>query len=234
MDSILDQLVEIAGYDERRIAIIEQGRYLKRKLATHEKVVTDLDEQLAQLTEAEAERLRADQQVGREVEQFERRRLQAQRALDTGMGSVEAAERQVETCSARVDELETQQLELMELSESHEAQREGLQRNRDAAEEVHATLLAATNPVLDKLRADLAKVKKDHKPLLQALPIEEHAAYLQLVKLKKTALAEVKEGACSSCGHFVPLGLLFDVKARRRVVCAGCARWLYILRPSDG
>lgn len=227
MDPFLPQLIAVAQLDDRRIAITEDGKRLKRKLETSEAAVQALATALETLTTEQKTRKHREGALQDEIRQFEQRRQRAQSSLEEGSRHTEGAERQIEASSAHIDTLETELLGLMELGEAQAARHASLTAELATARAAHAQLSAELEPRLTELRTELAEVTEHRKPLVDALPREERAAYLQLVKLKQTALAPIKDKACATCSQFLPLQHVIDAKEGRRVVCAGCARWLY-------
>lgn len=230
MDPILAQLVAIAALDDRRLSITEEGKRLRRKLDASDEHIQALTKQLEAVTNAHRTRRQREGTVRDEVRQVEQRRQRSQQALEDGGRGAEGAERQIAACTERIDLLETELLESMEISEQQGIEQAELEVELTSARNAHAMLARQLDPRLHELRGEVNAVNEQRKPLIAALPREERTSYQQLIKLKNTALAEVRDKACSACGQLLPVQHLLDVRDGRRVVCAGCARWLYVSR----
>jgi predicted nucleic acid-binding Zn-ribbon protein len=229
-DPIFGQLAEIAKYDDRRIEIIEKGRHLKRKLTSAKAKQEDAAEALTAHQAARAALRKQELEFQERERVATQHRSAAMRALEAGAGSAAAAQRQIDSCNSTIDEMETGQLEIFEQQEEAEVLEAKLVSALEDATHAHDALSADLEPRLTDLRAKLKAVTGERKPLVEALPRSERGAYEQLIKLKKTALSKINGDACSSCRHVLPLQRLNDVRDGARVVCAGCARWLYTPR----
>jgi predicted nucleic acid-binding Zn-ribbon protein len=167
-----------------------------------------------------------EKELNRKVERYQMRRTSALRVLEGGPGEPLSAQKQMEQCEAILDDVETEQLEILE-------QRDTLTDNRIAADaaveaaKAHSTTLAVQVPAaLAKLEARIREATAERERRFGALPRELSRRYTDLVRTRKTAVAHVWRGACSSCRRVVQNQHLADLKRGVIQPCGGCHRWL--------
>jgi len=180
-----------------------------------------LEHDLAHLSEKEAA-------LERRLKAYLGRRDTTQRLLDQGLAvDFTAASRQLEQCSAIVDELETELLELME--QKDDAERllvEERDRANDAkvAAEKHAQMRCTKDAELVSRAQTLTGERqarwKEIKPTFLN-------SYKVLRQRQRTALSVILDGNCSECHISVAPQMALEVLSSRKVLlCRSCHRFL--------
>ncbi len=228
MDPLLEILLPIARLDDRRRALREEYHRIEGRLKRHADANTTAAAEVDRIeTELRESRLQMTK-LQNDVRTFENRRDAAQRALDAGAGSAEAAERQRDTCTQRIDELETNVLEVMETLEQLDEDLVGAQAK---VVEVHAASVKTDEeyrPRLSEIRKEFDDVTAARNKALPNIPRGERTTYDGLIKRKAYALAPVINEACDACRQVVAYQMRSDLKDGRMATCSGCLRWLYL------
>lgn len=224
---VVDLLVRIGRHDER-LLVLEEAigrslRKLKRADQAAAKAQQALDDHTAAQTAARKQRgLWQD-----ELRRFESQKDKGRRMLESGLGSADAAERQIATCEERIDDLETKILESMMEAEEGEETTAQLTEAADAAAEHAADVRNHARAEVTGWREEVAHHKALQEPLVAQLPRGERRQYDALVAKGKTAIASIDgDQACRACHTVVPHQRRVEVKDGRLATCSGCGRWL--------
>lgn len=164
----------------------------------------------------------------RELDSYVQKRDATKRMIDEGTApDYAAAERQLAGCRAKVDELETTGLELLDAIEAAQgAVRAAERAGADAAtaERDARQALAARDAAI---RSELAVALGARELAWKELPAELRTPYTELRRRKRTVLVNVVEGACSVCHMRVPPQRVVEVQMKRALhTCVGCGGYL--------
>ena len=227
MDAVLESLIPLADLDDRRRGLRERARSSDRKLAGGAKKRDDAIGLRDEIDQRMKERRAATAIQEKELRRFEQQRDRANKALESGMGNAEAAQRQIDTCSERIDELETEILEAMEVREEDES---ALAAAKTAVEEAITALAeieAQHRPILEAIAAEIADVDAQRATHIATLPAYERRTYEELTKRKGYALSAIVDRTCSACQNTIPYALQNDLRQGRLITCETCHRWLF-------
>lgn len=227
MDAVLESLIPLADLDDRKRGLQERVRSSDRKLANGAK---KRDEAIALRESIDArmkERRAVTAKQETELRRFEQQRDRANRALESGMGSADAAQRQIDTCSERIDELETEILEAMEVREEDEEALAAAITAVDTAIQTLVDIEAEHRPILAELHSELADVDTRRATYISALPSYEQRTYQELTKRKGYALSAIVDRTCSACQNTIPYAMQNDLRQGRLINCETCHRWLF-------
>jgi len=169
---------------------------------------------------------REEKRTEESTRSYQSQKANAIRALEQGLGSADAAERQIHQCEGILDELETTTLELMEQQERLAAELLQARTHAEAAEGIVADLKATTPEAVRELNESVSKDTATRDAALTELDIPTRDRYNALVKRKVTAMAPIRREACSACRRVVPAQQVVDLKLSRLQACRGCGRWL--------
>jgi predicted nucleic acid-binding Zn-ribbon protein len=162
----------------------------------------------------------------RHLEELRAKRASALRVLTTGAGNPEAAQRQLDTCDALIDQVETRMLEVLERQDgivaAVEAAAQALERATSAARSVDDTV----PKMVGELDAAIADLDAQRPPLLADLHREVRNRYDSFRVRGRHAVAHFRGGACEECSMEVHAQHLADLKRGRLEPCRGCHRWL--------
>jgi len=215
VDSALDDVQRTQS--ALRVETTERMEQVKTTTATCGK----LDHDLALLSEKEAA-------LERRLKAYLGRRDTTQRLMDQGLAvDFTAASRQLEQCSAIVDELETELLELMEQKDDAERMLgEGQDRANDAkvAAEKHAQMRRTKDVELESRAQTLSGERQER---WKEINPTFHNAYKVLRQRQRTALSVILDGNCSECHISVAPQMALEVLTSRKVhLCRSCHRFL--------
>ena len=216
-DALYDLDLEI-GHIRRRYNRLKASRdELQSRMETHTAVL--------------GEKRRTEGSLNAQYARVQRQRDQAQRALDAGT-QADAAQRQIDACTAKMDDLETELLMLMDDIEEGQAHLSTLQSDLADAQSV---LEEATPPAREAVRAlqeRKAALESERSGHHAALPADLQRRHDNLAARHRTAIAWFKDNTCQRCQHGVPLKRGSDAVRGLLVHCDGCGRWL--LPANDG
>lgn len=164
--------------------------------------------------------------TARAVERYEKRRAQAQRALDSGMGDPAAADRQVQQCSAIIDDLEGTQLEQMEAVEQAAATVATAEADLVQATADRAVDAEQAPPIIEDLSARRAVKQAERDALEPQIHAEIRNRYAILRAKKKTAVSLMQDSTCIPCRRTVPMQDASDVRRGLLKSCRNCGRYL--------
>ena len=163
----------------------------------------------------------------RKVEEYQTHLSRAIRALETGAGDADAAERQRVNCLAILDDLETQQLEQMDEREVLEANVVGAKERVAEAQQAVGEAAAACAPAVKEQTARLMAAKGQAIHLRAQLHAEELARYDALLKRNRRPVSPLVRDTCKACNRVQVARAIQELKRGRLVQCAGCGRWLH-------
>jgi len=166
--------------------------------------------------------------TAREVERYEKRRSQAERALESGMGDAAAADRQVQQCSSIIDELETRQLDEMEASEACDQAVKAAEAALEAAELSRAEHAKLSPPIIDDLLARRAVAQAERDALFPLLHPEVANRYTVLRRTKTVAVSLMRDSTCIPCRRTVAMAEAAEVRRGRLKACRACGRYLVL------
>ncbi len=169
-----------------------------------------------------------DRANNRELDSYAQKRDTTKRMIDEGTApDYAAAERQLANCIAKVDELETRGLELLDALEADTAAlaaAEEVRKKAEAAEKEARQALGARDA---SLRVELTAALKDREAAWKELPVDYQVPYSELRRKKRPALVTVVENTCTTCHMRVPAQKLNEVQMNRAVhACVGCGGYL--------
>jgi hypothetical protein len=210
---------------------------LKRELSEARLALDDLSRGLedTRLTLQEAqvrrEALKVEvRQIHRRIETYQTRITDTQRLIDLGRApDYLMATRQVSSCVAIVDELETRALEFMEQEETLDATLHALSSRlvdtERAMEESRARFL-----VLDATtREQLARRVEEQPGLLRDVPLELRERYNTLRRQGRKVLATVRDARCLGCNFVLSPQVWNELLRHARVHnCRHCGRFLVV------
>lgn len=222
----LEALYKLALTDAELAAIDRDESEANRRLTAARKAVTDAEASIAELKGRVDELKRRQHELQRKLDQYETRRRGALRALETGSGSADAAQRQLDQCTAILDDLETEQLEGMEAQDGLEEERskadQALQEARDA--------LAAREESTPAALAEIAGRRSDalgrRGGIVGGLGADRVKRYDTVKARRGTAVAMLQRGACKTCGTVAPKQQVADIMRGLMPPCKRCGRWL--------
>lgn len=164
----------------------------------------------------------------RELDSYVQKRNTTKLMLDDGSApDYGAAERQLANCIAKVDELETIGLDLLDSVEAATAvlaaAEKALAESIAAESDARKALGARDAPLRVELTAALAAREAQWKHL----PNDYHVPYNELRRRKRPALVNVQDNTCVVCHMRVAPQKLNEVQLDRAVhACVGCGGYL--------
>ena len=168
----------------------------------------------------------AERATAREVETYEKRKAGAQRALETGMGDPDAAERQVAQCIQIIDDLENRELEEMEAIEEALVNLDAAEASLIGAEAFLVSETEAAPPEIATHEASRAVAQTERDQAWADVPKDLQLRYELVRKKKKYAAVELRDGYCLACRVHVPLQEASDVNRGLLKHCHSCGRFL--------
>jgi predicted nucleic acid-binding Zn-ribbon protein len=208
-----------------------------RLRAEHEALTAGVARAKASLEQADAAKsaaaaaldglVKEERVLARELDMYVQKRDSTRRMIDGGTNDYAAAERQLTQCTAKVDELETRALELMDRIDAARGDvAAALKAHAKATEE----LAAAQNALKARdaaLRVELAEAMKARDEALPLVPPDLRGPYTELRRRKRQALVNVVEGNCATCHMRIPPQKLNETTLDRAVhTCPGCGGFL--------
>lgn len=164
----------------------------------------------------------------RELDSYVQKRNTTKRMLDDGSApDYGAAERQLANCIAKVDELETIGLDLLDRIEATTAELR-------AAEKLLAESIVAEGDARKALgardaplRVELTAAMAERDVQWKQLPADYHVPYNELRRRKRQALVNFQDNTCVVCHMRVPPQKANETQMNRAVhTCVGCGGYL--------
>lgn len=222
------KLHELWRKDLARDKLLEESRGLKAKIADRSEAAEASAKKLSACTDNLARLKGKEREANRKAETYTKRRDAAQRSIDQGLATdYEAAEGQVRQCSEILDEVETQQLELMEsIEEASELLKRtemtlALNRSQaEAAQKAYDDRYPTLKAEFDQATAVRNAAREDiWKDLLQR--------YDELRKKRRPAFADIRDKSCTGCNVQInATDLSTHRRAAELVTCRQCGRLL--------
>lgn len=214
---------------DRQLRKLDDGARKQRAILVDAKAeIQRLAGQLDELNHQVAASKTTEHEAQRKAKRYHDRRASAQRVLDQGMGDPDAAQRQVEQCNEILDDLDTDLLEQMERQDTLEGQHTANAAARQAAQDFEDAAALSVPKILADLATKRAKVQSERDGTYAPLDNDMKYKYEQLVEKKRTAVALLEKGVCSSCQIVVQNQQISDLKRGLIKPCRGCHRWLVL------
>lgn len=214
--------------DLARDKLLDESRGLKARIADRTAAVEDATKKLSAATDNLARLKGKEREANRKAETYTKRRDTAQRSIDQGLATdYEAAEGQVRQCSEILDEVETQQLELMEAVET----------GAETLERCTMTLALNKSQVLAAQKAYDDRYPSLKKDFDAATKVRDEARadiwkdllhrYDELRKKRRPAFADIRNDSCTGCNVKInATDLSTHRRAAELVTCRQCGRLL--------
>ncbi|MEC8191195.1 MAG: hypothetical protein VX944_08655 [Myxococcota bacterium] len=224
----LDLLVRLWGHDERVDSARARAAALKADVGRIEEEIrsigermSDLAKELAHVGQQEAE---ASRTLGRYIERRDRAAvlLKGGQVLD-----YTAVQKQLDQCTALVDELESQVLEFMEQREEMVERGSALEAQQEEAKDAKGR--AHERWVVDGrvIRSEIEAVWPLRQAAHDELNRELATKYDSFRARGMVPLAVMGDEACTQCHVVVHGQIRIEVNSGRRLhQCRGCGRWL--------
>jgi predicted nucleic acid-binding Zn-ribbon protein len=223
LDTRADQLTHRFGSLPERARLAELGEH-----------ADDIDRQLAAVDERRGELSRSQQRLEDEVASLTERAAQAEKQLYSGSVTnpreLQALQDDIASIKRRIGQIEDDELEIMELTEPVDAQRDELAAQREKvdadAKSVTATLAAAEAAIV----AERAEVQRDRDAAAEKVPGELWPEYDELrAQLGGVAIARLVGTTCQGC-HLalsaVEVDRIRKLSPDEPVHCEECGRLL--------
>ncbi|MED5371947.1 MAG: C4-type zinc ribbon domain-containing protein [Myxococcota bacterium] len=217
--------------DLARDALLEESRGLKARIADRAEAAVKAEQVLSEATARLAELKTQEKEVHRQAETYEKQRDRAQRSIDQGIGDYEAATAQFQKCSQILDDLETQELELMEaLDEATEALERATQTQALVSSQ-HQGAQRAYDDRYPSLKAEFDAATAERDAAREGIWRDLLQRYDNLRKKRRPAIVPVNGDACGGCNMQVNATDLSDHRRAVEVMfCRHCGRILGEIR----
>lgn len=172
--------------------------------------------------------VKSDRENGRELDSYVQKRDATRRMIDGGTApDYAAAERQLAQCAAKVDELETSGLEILERIDGAKATLAAAEKALAKADEELRDARGALTARDAPIRAEMAALAPKREAAWAELPHVLRDPYADLRRRKRPVLVNVVEGSCSVCHMRVPPQKAIEVQLGRAThTCVGCQAFL--------
>jgi predicted nucleic acid-binding Zn-ribbon protein len=204
-----------------RTALGERAGLLAAAVGTAEHAHTEAQRALQEILEVE-------RQVMRKLDAY-RKRIETTRAMiDAGKApDYRLADQQLRTCAEIADQLETEALEAMERRDAAEAQLADASAALAQATERQTQHSARAEIRRPQIEAELSALEAARPGLEDLVPEANRAAFAALRSRGRSAVAQLKAGACSVCNYGSPPQTVLEIQGDVRVhVCRNCGRFL--------
>ncbi len=175
--------------------------------------------------EADRKRLELDvESLRQQIERYSQQQLQTRKNEE-----YRALAHEIESCKARIVQIEDQELELMEQAEQVQKQIVELTRESEAARRSAEELVAQLDQRQSNLERELAGLQADREALAAAVEPSLRHRYERLLRSKgERVVVGVAHGVCGGCHMRLPAQVLVTCQAQQQVVtCTNCGRILY-------
>lgn len=162
----------------------------------------------------------------RDLEQARTYQARATKALETGMGDADAAQRQLERTTVQIDDLETEMLEGMERGDALDTERQEAVKALAAAKERVESLAVDHDAVIAQHRAVQARHLAALADVEATLPPELQTRYNDFRIKGRWAVAPIVEEACGACYTVVRQQHVSDLRRGIIKPCLNCHRFL--------
>jgi predicted nucleic acid-binding Zn-ribbon protein len=217
-----------------RLALTERNHPTHAALQELDAELAQAEDRVAQTSEA-AETARAEvSRIEEEAQRLRERRERDQSRLDSGSITVsrelQSLQHEIETLSAKVDEVEDTELEAMEEAEEADAQAQAAVAARDSvAARIEATT-AERDAAIAELRSEAELVSKDRAETAATVSEDLAQRYVRDRERKGgVVVAALRQRRCSGCRMELNTADLAEIAARPAediVRCPECDRVL--------
>ena len=222
----LELLYKLAVADLDLATIAANETKANGALAARVQGVADCEAAIA-LLKRQADLLKRRQHdLQRRFDQYDNRRRGAIQALETGAGSADAAQRQLEQCTAILDDVETEQLEAMETQDRLDQDRAAAADALTAARVALAEAQQVTPGILRDIAGSRAEASGRRQDIVSRLPPPLNKRYEAVKARRGTAVAMLESGACKTCRTMAPKQQVADILRGLIAPCKFCGRWL--------
>lgn len=223
----LERLAQLSELDLELERVAKEVAVARGWLGDAAAAVAEATRERDVLRAAIADNAAEDRAAQRKLDDYRAKKAGALRMLETGMGSPEAAERQMTQCDAIIDETETALLLLMERNDA-------LRRDLEFAEQALAKATLARDEAERQAPGRIGVAEREHDRLAKRrdavrseLPADLRGRYDTLRSgKKKNTVARIADGTCSACQMVVGVQQIADIKRGLIAPCRGCGRWL--------
>jgi predicted nucleic acid-binding Zn-ribbon protein len=181
----------------------------------------------SRLSEAEAERRRADAELAEQRDRLKKyqtqlRSVQSSREYSAALNEIDGVERQIRTTEDRF-------LELEEEIEKARAELDTREKSLPAETEQHEEKLKGWRAAQRAINDELAEAQKEIREIEAGIAPRERAEFRRLIDKKAgVAVSLVVDGSCSACHVRVRPAAMQTLKSGREIVyCDTCKRILY-------
>lgn len=226
MKTELATIVNISQLDERIRVIIKTCTKMDQDLeAFLQKLLLLSNKQNAIQHEIKESRQREHELIAR-VAKSQRRMQSAHNILESGLGPADAAERQISSALAVLDESETLTLNEMEKQDSLNLQLVDIKGQIAQREESLAKYQEEYPRESAVLRGEQDTLEEQRSKLMNQLPRDLQQHYTLTYDRRGTAVAKIIKNACAGCKIApTPQGRV-RVHRGELVTCQKCGRWL--------
>ncbi len=233
MKAELAQLIALQKADSRIKQLTADLKAIPQRRADIEK---EFDLRASEIKEIEARRDTAQTERNRLEQEIEDNKNQAARAERNLMASKKtddytAAIREADIARKNITKLEEQSLEQMVILEETNA---ALGERSPEIERLRGELkknLSAFDKLLKREEVELVQCRKEREQLGKEVPASTLKTYNRLVTRLRdgVGVAEVRNGACSSCYMSVRPQAMSEIRLAEAItICEHCTRILYI------
>jgi len=186
----------------------------------------------AEALEAAREALEAvrseERRVMRRLDSYRKRVREARHMLDTGTApDYRLIEQQFRACTEIVDDLETEALELMEQRDDAEQAAEQATKAFEAAQQAATDAVAHERERVPAIDRELEDLDLARPALKKALAPAHRSAFQTLRARRRSAVAQMRNGACRVCNFAAPPQVYNEIQGQIRVhACRNCGRFL--------
>ncbi len=176
-----------------------------------------------------------ERRVMRKLDSYRKRVSTTRTMIDTGKApDYRLAEQQLRSCILIVDDLETEALELMEQRDDAEQVAEAAQQAFDAAEDASTRAVVRERDRIPAIDRELEDLDLARPALQEALTHEHRGPFRTLRARNRSAVATLRDGACSVCNYASPSQVVNEIEGHTRVhTCRNCGRFLLPGRPEQ-
>ncbi len=177
-----------------------------------------------------------ERKLNRRMEEYILRRDRTKKLIDAGQApDFLSAQRQLEQCSAIVDDLEVEVLEQMEQREELETRITTIAAQIVALREQDARGRAAYGEKSPGLKAEIAGLTERRPALLDRLNPDYRRVYGDHHKAGRRALTSINYPVCAACHLEAPAQIIIEVEQGKRIRrCRGCDRFFFsVIHPGS-
>ncbi len=212
---------------ERKTCALDRSKALAHKASTDDAL---------QACRAALEAVKSEEhRVMRRLDSYRNKVKTTRTMIDTGKApDYRLAERQLHACTEIVDELETAALELMEARDEAEQALAAAEQAFDTAQGDARRAVEHERNRVPRIDAELADLETARPELRAALSASERGAFDVLRARGRSAVATMRDGACTACNYGAPSQVVNEINGAVRVHrCRNCGRFLVLEQPDE-